>query len=304
MSLAYHPVPRHLFRVLSRALAASAVIAVVVPLAASPARAETWPASEYSQIQEYIETAQYGDTVLVAPGTYSRLVLRPGIKLIAEAGPDETFLENKSFWVVKAEGVDSVATIEGFTMSGTGGAEGILVAKESQLTVQDCVIKGAWSGVRALYCDLTIRNCTFQDCQNGIYLFESNGLIVDNDIELCITGITLVSSGPKIYRNTITRNSLGMRVAEHSDPAIGGTIASANRIWNNTVGAVRNEAYLKRQGIRTMKPMTLVVPYNFWGSDCPDTLLFRGPMEWAPWVDESGKRSLDRCPESSDQSGR
>ena len=60
---------------------------------------------------------------------------------------------------------------------------------------------------------------------------------------------------------------------------------------------------LVRQGIRTLKPMTLQVPYNFWGSDCPDTLLFKGPIEWSPWVDESGKRSLNQCEEPEDQAG-
>lgn len=272
-----------------------------VALASRPASGAVWPASEYRQIQESIEQAEYGDTVLVAPGTYGRLVLRPGIHLIAEKGPEETLLKHHTLWVVKAEGVDSLATIEGFSMDGGGGAEGVLLAKESSFTVKDCVIRGGWSGVRGLYCNLTVQNCTIQECQNGVYLFESEGVVVENDIQLCITAITLVSSSPRILRNTITRNTLGFRVAEHSDPSIGGSLASANRVWNNVSGAVKNEAYQKRQGIRTMKPMTLRVPYNFWGSDCPDTILFRGPMEWSPWVDVSGKRSLDHCEETEEQ---
>jgi hypothetical protein len=44
-----------------------------------------------------------------------------------------------------------------------------------------------------------------------------------------------------------------------------------------------------------MKPMTLKVPYNFWGADCPDSSDFRGPVDWTPWVDETGTRSLDEC---------
>lgn len=283
------------------ALAAWLPAALIALSAPRPVSAAVWPASEYRQIQESIEQAEYGDTVLVAPGTYSRLVLRPGVRLIAAEGPEQTILQHQSFWVVKAEGVDSLTVLEGFTLSGGGAAEGVVLAKESSLTVRDCVIRGGWSGVRGLYSNLTVQNCTIQECQNGVYLFESEGLIVDNDIELCITGITLVSSSPRVLRNTITRNTLGFRVAEHSDPSIGGTIASANRVWNNASGAVKNEAYLKRQGIRTMKPMTLRVPYNFWGSDCPDTILFRGPMEWAPWVDVSGEHSIDHCEETEEQ---
>ncbi|GJM43815.1 MAG: hypothetical protein DHS20C21_06570 [Gemmatimonadota bacterium] len=261
-----------------------------------PAGAEVWKASEHRQIQDAIESAAYGDTVLVAPGTYGKLVLRPGVQLIAEKGPDETLLTSNSFWVVKADGLDSLTTIEGFSIDGQKGAEGVIRAEESNLVVKDCVIKGGWSGFRGLFCDMTIQNCTFRECQNGIYLFESQGSVVNNDIQLCITGITLVSAAPRIVRNTITRNTLGFRIAEHSDPTIGGTISTANRVWNNVSGAVKNEAYQKNQGLRTMKPKTLRVPYNFWGSDCPDSAMFRGnTIEWGPWVDESGKRSLDVC---------
>lgn len=259
------------------------------------AHAETWHVGEHREIQEAIMSAAYGDTVLVAPGTYGRLVMQSGIKLIAEKGPSETILRNNSFWVVKADGVDSLATVEGFLIDGGKGAEGVIRCENSFLTIKDCEIHGGWSGIRALYCELRIENCTIRECQNGIYLFESDGVIRDNDIQLCITGITLVSAGPRIIRNRITRNTLGIRVAEHSEPTIGGSLASANRIWNNQSGGIKNEAYLKRQGLRTMKPMTLRVPYNFWGSDCPDTVGFQGDVVWAPWVDETGKRSIAAC---------
>ena len=80
---------------------------------------------------------------------------------------------------------------------------------------------------------------------------------------------------------------------------IGGTLATANRIWNNAAGAIRSEALAKNSGVRTLTPMTLKVPYNFWGSDCPDSSLFRGSVEWKPWVDESGTRSIEKCSRTS-----
>jgi hypothetical protein len=45
--------------------------------------------------------------------------------------------------------------------------------------------------------------------------------------------------------------------------------------------------------------MTLKVPFNFWGSDCPDSSLFRGSVVWKPWVDESGSHSLEKCSKTS-----
>ncbi|NNE43426.1 MAG: hypothetical protein HKN12_04405 [Gemmatimonadetes bacterium] len=56
---------------------------------------------------------------------------------------------------------------------------------------------------------------------------------------------------------------------------------------------------MKKAGLRTMNPLTLEVPYNYWGSDCPSKELFRGDVVFTPWVDETGKRSIENC-EASD----
>ena len=285
------------FRALRRSssLRRSLAFAALALALAAPVSAEVWRVSEWIQIQEAIDSAAYGDTVLVAPGQYDRLVMRSGIHLMAEGGPEETVLRNNSFWVIKADGVDSTAVIEGFTLDGVKAAEGVLYVENSFLTVTNCILKNGWSGVRALYCDIDIRNCTIRDCQNGIYMYESEGQIIGNDIQLCITGINLVSSSPRVLRNTITRNSYGLTLSDHSDPSIGGSVASANRVWNNAAVAVKNKAYQKRFSVRTMKPMTLSVPLNWWGTDCPDSSMFQGPVEFTPWVDESGTRALEAC---------
>jgi hypothetical protein len=259
------------------------------------ASAKTWPISEPLKLQETIDSATYGDTVMVAPGTYKRVKLRSGVKVLSEKGPAETMLRHNTFWVVHGEAVDSLASIEGFTIEGLKGAEAAVFGEESNFLVRNCTLRGGWSGVRMLYSQLRIEACTIRDCQNGFYLFESGGVIVENDIQLCVTAMTVVSSNPQILRNTITRNSLGLYVQKHSDPQIGGTVASANRIWNNAAGAIRNDTQKKVDSVRTLQMMTLRVPFNFWGSDCPDSALFRGSVVWAPWVDESGTRSLEKC---------
>jgi parallel beta-helix repeat protein len=274
-----------------RVLLAVAIAAAV----AAPAGALTWPVGDPDSLQSIVDSAAYGDTVLVAPGEYVRVILRSGIRLIAEAGPDETIFRNGRFWCVKADGVDTTAVLEGFTLDGAKAAEGLVTADNSFFLVRDCVLRDAWSGIRAMYSDLRIENCTIRDCQNGIYLFESGGLIRDNDIRNCINGINFVSSSPRVIRNEIAGNSIGLSLSEHSDPRIGGSLATANRIRDNRGGNVLNRALEKRFSVRTMKPMTLEIPYNYWGSDCPDSLGFRGPVVWAPWVDETGTRSLDEC---------
>lgn len=270
-------------------------LVILTCIEALPAAAGVLRVTEKAKLQEALDTAAYGDTVLVAPGTYSRIVMRSGIHLLAEKGPEETLLTEASFWVIQGKAVDSLATVEGFSIDGKRGAEGVVFAEESQFTLRNCVIRSGWAGIRALYCDLRIEGCTIRDCTNGIYLFESGGLLTGNDIQLCHQALDIVSSHPRMVRNSISRNGLGIRLEKHSDPEIGGSLATANRIWNNAAGALRNDSYEKRQSVRTWIPMTVKVPYNFWGSDCPDSSLFRGSVEWRPWVDESGTRSIEKC---------
>ncbi len=267
---------------------------------AGSARAEIWKVDEYRAIQDAILTATYGDTVMVAPGTYEGpMVLRSGITLMSEEGREKTTLRyGGAFYVIKAEDTDSLTVLDGFFIDGGKGTEGVILASESQMTIRNCEIHGGWSAIRGLYSQMLIENNIIRECQNGIYLFESEGTVRGNDIQLCINGMSLLSASPRIIRNNISRNTLGFLVKEHSDPIIGGSLATANRVWNNQAGGLKNSTYLKRDGLRTMKPYTMKVPYNYWGSDCPDAITFQGPVEWAPWVDESGDRSIDSCEKS------
>jgi parallel beta-helix repeat protein len=252
--------------------------------------------TDLREFQRLVDSAAYGDTVLVAPGKYHAVIMRSGIRIIAERGPKETVLSNDRLWVVKADGVDSLASIEGFTLDGIKAAEGVVLCEESKITVRDCIIRGGWGGVRSMFSDLTVQDCKIEDCQNGIYFFESKGRILANEITRCSNGISLVSSSTTVQRNTITGNSVGIAVSKHSEPSIGGSLATANRIYGNPGGFIKNTANVKRSGVRTMKEMTLQVPYNYWGSNCPDSLEFRGPVEYAPWVNEEGTGAISKCP--------
>lgn len=247
------------------------------------------------KFQDAIDTAAYGDTVLVAPGTYSNVHLRPGITLRSEKGPETTILRSGQLFVVKAEDVDSLTVIEGFTLDGVKACQYVVDLTDSPLTIRNCVIKNGWAGIQASKSSLRSQNVTISNCQNGYFLQESGGEIIETDVRRCVTGIHLESSSPRILRSTITGNSLGIEIVEHSDPSIGGSLATANRIYGNPGGAIKNEAKAKENGMRLLRPHTIAARYNFWGSNCPDSTNFRGPILWAPWVDESSKKSLDRC---------
>ena len=284
---------------MNRRFAASAIGAICLQTAvAHSAVVRITPEDSFHDL---ISSAAYGDTVMVAPGTYYRTLMYSGIHLMSEKGPSETIFANSEYWCIKADGVDSLAVIEGFTLDGGRAAEGVINCENSQLTIRNCVIRSAWSGVRSMFSDIRVENCKFSECQNGVYFYESQGSITSSEFTKCVTGISIVSSSPIVARNEIHGNSLGIAVSKHSEPTIGGTLASANRVWGNPGGALKNEGNTKRSGVRTMNPLTLHVPYNYWGSDCPDRLLFRGePVVWAPWVDETGSRALETCPASAE----
>ncbi len=88
-------------------------ISIILPLVAS-ARIVNVPA-DYPTIQEGIDVAQNGDTVLVAPGLYTETVTieNKNILLTSSEGPEDT--EIKGF-VIFQEGVDTTCILRGFTV--------------------------------------------------------------------------------------------------------------------------------------------------------------------------------------------
>jgi hypothetical protein len=94
------------------------------------------------RIQDALDRARWGDTVLVAPGTYREALRLPGgITLRGEQGWSETVLEGTGAeHVVFCEGIGD-RVIEGFSITG-GPAEGAalraLLLQEGHLAIRDC----------------------------------------------------------------------------------------------------------------------------------------------------------------------
>jgi len=125
-------------------------------------------------IQEGMDVATEGDTVLVAPGTYAGLGNRdldfPGVNfvLVSEAGAAATIIdcEGLSGGLSVYSGVDSTCVISGFTVENgnrmTGG--GISVGDSSPI-VEDCIVRNCTGsnggGIRYGYslAQGIIRNC-------------------------------------------------------------------------------------------------------------------------------------------------
>ena len=82
--------------------------------------------SEYPTIQEGIDAANPGDTVLVASGVYneSNITMRNGVYLLSEEGPETTIIDCGGGEGIEITGCDSLTVVDGFTIRNGGRAKG------------------------------------------------------------------------------------------------------------------------------------------------------------------------------------
>ena len=170
---------------------------------------------QYPTIQAAIDAAVYGETVLVADGTYTgdgnRDIdfLGKAIVVRSENGPDQCIIDcqgsstamRRGFYLHRGETHASI--IDGFTIiNGTGRIQeytegvglcgGAIACVDSSATVRNCIIRnnesGHGAGIFMYRADVIIEGCTFSRNHNTRYgsaisSWESTALISDCQIE-------------------------------------------------------------------------------------------------------------------------
>jgi hypothetical protein len=182
--------------------------------------------ADYSTIQEAIDAAGYGDSVIVAPGTYvENIVLKSGVVLQGAGAGVTTIQGTGNGSVVTANGVDSTTKIDGFTITGGGNTYvgGGINCDSSNLIISNNIITG-----------------------NGANVTEGGGIFVNGLPSPTIRGNTITHnsalsggggincwySAPNIINNTITENEAtyggGVGCAYGERPTIQGNTISDN----------------------------------------------------------------------------
>jgi hypothetical protein len=177
--------------------------------------------AEYPTIQAAVDAAVVGDSVVVAPGTYTdsevrlfggipRLAcvyLKDGVRVLSEQGPEVTtidmlgavyFQENVILGLSLLTGQTSV---EGFTITGapTGRTAAFIPdAGGSHMMFRDCTFRdldgggGTASAINAASSDLELYDCVFRNCVGGeatVYQLEADMLVSGCLFEDCHRGV-------------------------------------------------------------------------------------------------------------------
>jgi hypothetical protein len=206
-------------------------LAAGVSIIAWGAQARTWLVpSECPTIPLGLDSAEPGDTVLVAPGTYvtsdfipgTYVSLSPGVTLLGEGGRDVTTLEIcnglHGINLVDCEG----ARVSGFTVrqvfNDTCGppmspSYGFTCEDCTDIIIEDCALEGVSygiliSGASEAARKPVIRNNVFRDCSRGVACYDvyesASPFVQDNTMTGCFYGAEIKNSSPDFDANLIT----------------------------------------------------------------------------------------------------
>jgi hypothetical protein len=125
--------------------------------------------ADHATIQAAINASVDGDTVIVAPGTYSELVRLNGkaITLRSESGAGKTIIDGGALGTTMkfVNGETSATVLEGFTIrNGRAAVGGGMYINSASPTIRDCVIASnvaldRGGGVAAVNARPTFTNC-------------------------------------------------------------------------------------------------------------------------------------------------
>jgi len=221
----------------------------------------------YNLIQEGIDAAESGGTVLVFAGSYGEnVILDKDLVLLGMAGASQTSIISTSGTALTVSGVADSARLQGFTVNGLGSAAKGLDVSASDLTIADCAIRNTNTGATFQSgAAPTVVRTTFTGHYYGI-----------STLDTASPTLSSCSFSGQSFANVSNSGSVG--------PVIGGSLATANDFLDNAYFHVFNTG-----------AATISAELNWWSDDCPDSTWFYGDVDWNPWTDASHTITMTEC---------
>ena len=282
---------------------------------------------DYPTIQEAIDTANPGDTVVVDPGTYPEniTISKDSITLQGSDAYVTTIDGGGIGSVIKMSGANDI-TISGFTITnglgdgqdyqGNGNGGGIAVSGCSNIVIRDNIItQNRVEGVIADGGGILISKCTapitiWQNsitdnqaenwgggiCIQGTFDVRIDANEISNNDAGVGDGISLWEGGLAegasawVINNRIANNQGdGIYISDNCSALIGGNRDNDNDIFGNTEYAVRNDS-----------TNTIDATYNYWGTTIEVEIRAdiwdyyddnsNGIVNYEPWLDGTHRR--------------
>ncbi len=205
--------------------------------------------TEQPTIQDGILAAADGDTVLVAPDTYTGssnrglLFFGKGITLLTQAGPESTIVncDHMNTGFVFSGIDDSDVIVSGFSViHGNGGSwygGGIYCEDFASPTIENCVIRQNTADKGAGIACVIAASPVITNC-----LIEDNQATSDGAGIACIAGSNPVIIGCTFTGNTAGGSGGAVRCDDHSNPELTRcTVVSNGATDGSAIGAVQSD---------------------------------------------------------------
>jgi len=227
---------------------------------------EEFQNADFTSIQEAVDYASEGDTILVYPGFYPSLQVEKKLILKGIGKPKPTISANGtgSTVTINAEGV----VLENFFVTGSGSwpEAGIKIFSRNNTLKNNTISGNGYYGVLLYYSseNNTLENNEIKNNYYGIAAYYSkNNSVVSNKIEDNFYGIAFYSKCDfsRILGNEVHRNSYGIFLESSSYNRVADNNMSMNDfnfgVWGDSYSDFQN--YIEKSNYADGKPVIYLI---------------------------------------------